>query len=266
MSCSYPLDLIIFENERLGPFGIDHLSASGGALGNGGGKHTLHSRINDSAVLKPLFRLSRFSRVHGRFVCPVILVRDKNICRSSTLAIQAEVSAGRTRDEGASDALERCDSDAHCLSLRVLCTAQQAIFNNIHAKTKDIFGSVWGALSGGFGLSSSSSTATNGSGSSGAAQPSPSSSHSVQVGLEGQRGHDLQLLQHLATMYVEDLMVEHRKKKLGVPLTSSEKNEEHRYAHMKLNGQKQQQSRHNAREGSARLLTRLVCCSLFACP
>ena len=199
---SYPLELIIFENERLGPFGIDHLSASGGALGNGGGKHTLHSRINDSAVLKPLFRLSRFSRVHGRFVCPVILVRDKNICRSSTLAIQAE-----------------------------------AIFNNIHAKTKDIFGSVWGALSGGFGLSSSGSSAAAANGSSGVAQPSPSSSsHSVQVGLEGQRGHDIQLLQHLATAYVEDLMVEHRKKKLGVPLTSSEKNEEWRYAQIKLNG------------------------------
>jgi hypothetical protein len=63
---SYPLELLVFENERTGPFGLD---ATASALG------TVASRVNDAAVLKPLFRLSRFSRVHGRFVVPVI-VRD----------------------------------------------------------------------------------------------------------------------------------------------------------------------------------------------
>jgi len=63
---SYPLELLVFENERTGPFGLD---ATASALG------TVASRVNDAAVLKPLFRLSRVSRVHGRFVVPVI-VRD----------------------------------------------------------------------------------------------------------------------------------------------------------------------------------------------
>lgn len=105
-------------------------------------------------------------------------MRNKNICRSSTLAIQAE-----------------------------------AIFNNLHAKTKDIFGSVWGALSGGFGSGAGSAGAQGasngqsgaaGGGSGGAQQPSSV----VQVGLEGQRAHDIQLLLHTATTCVADLMVE----------------------------------------------------------
>ena len=113
--------------------------------------------------------------------CPLSLlqlVRNKNICRSSTLAIQVE-----------------------------------AIFNNLHAKTKDIFGSVWGALSGGFGGAvggagpqgaASGQGGAAGGGRGGAQQPSSV----VQVGLEGQRAHDIQLLLHTATTCVADLMVE----------------------------------------------------------
>ncbi len=41
-------------------------------------------------MLTGYFKQSRFSRVHGRFIIPTILVRNKNICRSSTLSIQAE--------------------------------------------------------------------------------------------------------------------------------------------------------------------------------
>lgn len=173
---SYPLELIIFENEKTGPHAAGNKEDG-----------TLQTRVNDSAVLKPLFRLSRFSRVHGRFVIPVILVNNKNICRSSTLAIQAE-----------------------------------AIFNNIHSATKQMMSNAFNYFSG-FGGGSSNA---NGD------------SSSVQVGLEGQRDHDIQLLVHTSTSYIEDLMVEHRKKKLGVALTSSEKNEQWRYSKMKLNGQR----------------------------
>ena len=191
---SYPLDIIIFENERTGPYAISELAD--GASSAASSSHTLQSRVNDAAVLKPLFRLSRFSRVHGRFVCPVILVHNKNICRSSTLAIQAE-----------------------------------AIFNNIHAASKQMLGSLWdfaGFGGGGGGNQTTHATAP-------VAASSQQQASAVQVGLEGQRAHDIQLLLHTGTSYVADLMVEHRKKKLGVALTSSEKNEQWRYSHLKLN-------------------------------
>lgn len=37
-----------------------------------------------------LSRKSHFSRVHGRFVCPVLVVDGKYLCRSATIAIEAE--------------------------------------------------------------------------------------------------------------------------------------------------------------------------------
>ena len=46
---------------------------------------------NDTAALREYFEHCRFSRVRSRFVVPVILVRSRNICRSSTLSHEAEV-------------------------------------------------------------------------------------------------------------------------------------------------------------------------------
>jgi hypothetical protein len=40
--------------------------------------------------LERVFHSSRFARVHGRFVVPVILVNGKYICRSSTTSIEAD--------------------------------------------------------------------------------------------------------------------------------------------------------------------------------
>ncbi len=48
------------------------------------------SKVNDAKTLRTLFRNSRFSRVHGRFACPVLVIDGKNICRSATIAIEAE--------------------------------------------------------------------------------------------------------------------------------------------------------------------------------
>jgi hypothetical protein len=46
---------------------------------------------NGGVSWEKLFRKSRFARVRGRFVVPVILCRGKNICRSGTLSHEAEV-------------------------------------------------------------------------------------------------------------------------------------------------------------------------------
>eukprot|EP00471_Norrisiella_sphaerica_P005778 CAMPEP_0184479946 /NCGR_PEP_ID=MMETSP0113_2-20130426/1465_1 /TAXON_ID=91329 /ORGANISM="Norrisiella sphaerica, Strain BC52" /LENGTH=790 /DNA_ID=CAMNT_0026858123 /DNA_START=88 /DNA_END=2457 /DNA_ORIENTATION=+ len=73
---SYPLDLIILEKPRT--------SEAREAL----------NRIGD---LKERFLQGRFARVRGRFPIPVILWRNKNICRSSTISIQAEVLLNMSR-------------------------------------------------------------------------------------------------------------------------------------------------------------------------
>jgi len=44
----------------------------------------------DLQHLERVFHSSRFARVHGRFVVPVILVNGKYICRSSTTSIEAD--------------------------------------------------------------------------------------------------------------------------------------------------------------------------------
>lgn len=54
--------------------------------------------VNDVTRLRELFRRSRFSRVHGRFVTPVIMYQGKNICRSATLSIQVEMFLNKTKE------------------------------------------------------------------------------------------------------------------------------------------------------------------------
>ena len=48
-------------------------------------------KINDAEVLKKLFMKSNLSRVRSRFVVPVILFKNKNICRSGTLSLEPEM-------------------------------------------------------------------------------------------------------------------------------------------------------------------------------
>jgi len=78
---SYPLDLIIIKKER----------------------QTENAKsLNTSHDLGEHFLRGRFARVRGRFPIPVILWNDKNICRSSTISVQAEVllnlSTSKIRD------------------------------------------------------------------------------------------------------------------------------------------------------------------------
>mmetsp|Transcript_15760 Transcript_15760/g.30790 ORF Transcript_15760/g.30790 Transcript_15760/m.30790 type:complete len:808 (-) Transcript_15760:236-2659(-) len=78
---SYPLDLIIVKKER----------------------RTENAKsLNTSHDLGEHFLRGRFARVRGRFPIPVILWNNKNICRSSTISVQAEVllnlSTSKIRD------------------------------------------------------------------------------------------------------------------------------------------------------------------------
>ena len=45
------------------------------------------------ASLRRLFLEARFSRVHGRFIFPVIFLSEKYVCRASTLSIQVSYVA-----------------------------------------------------------------------------------------------------------------------------------------------------------------------------
>ena len=155
------------------------------------------SRVNDTASLSTLFKLSRFNRVHGRFVCPVLLVDGVNVSRSSTLSIPAE-----------------------------------ALYNNVTTRTKELIGTLYETMSASFPSfrspspplppPASSNVAAGGL----AVQRYGSGGGGVEeVGGMSAREADEELLRRLSTRYIVDLMVEHRKKKLGVTLTSSEKSE-----------------------------------------
>ncbi|XP_031571957.1 myotubularin-related protein 14-like [Actinia tenebrosa] len=65
----YPIKLVILESEA----GQDQ------------------DKINESSNLRELFMKARFARCRSRFVIPVILFENKNICRSATLSSAAEI-------------------------------------------------------------------------------------------------------------------------------------------------------------------------------
>jgi len=48
-------------------------------------------KVNDTEILKKYFMKSKLSRVRSRFVVPVILYKNKNICRSGTLSLEPEM-------------------------------------------------------------------------------------------------------------------------------------------------------------------------------
>jgi len=48
-------------------------------------------KVNNTGELKILFMKSKLSRVRSRFVIPVILYKNKNICRSGTLSLEPEM-------------------------------------------------------------------------------------------------------------------------------------------------------------------------------
>ncbi len=64
---TYPLELLVLEKSR-----------------HGG------PRVNDRSQLVDVVTAASATRVHGRFAFPVLLVRDRNICRSGTISNQGE--------------------------------------------------------------------------------------------------------------------------------------------------------------------------------
>ena len=142
--------------------------------------------MNDASELSHLFRSSRFNRVHGRFVCPVLLCGGVNVSRSSTLSVPAE-----------------------------------AMFNNVATRTKELFGTLYESMSASFRTQTQHPAHS-------AAVSAPFVSSTSTDGLHqvSAREADEQLLSRLSTRFIIDLMVEHRKKKLGLSITSSEKSEQ----------------------------------------
>ena len=150
--------------------------------------YAVSPRVNDASELSALFIASRFNRVHGRFVCPVLLWRDANIARSSTLSVPAE-----------------------------------AMYNNVALRTKELIGTLYDTMSASFRvqqphpvhpMAATTATAMGSAADSGFASLSGSA-----------READEALLARLGTLCIFDLMVEQRKRKMGLTLTSSEKSE-----------------------------------------
>ena len=149
------------------------------------------SRVNDTSSLAALFKLSRFNRVRGRFVCPVLLVDGINISRSSTLSVPAE-----------------------------------ALYNNVATRAKELYGTLYETMSASFTFRSPSPPLPSSTASGQRHGARGSGSVVEEVGGMSAREADEELLRRLSTRYIVDLMVEHKKKwKMGVPITSSEKSE-----------------------------------------
>ncbi|KAG0240648.1 Myotubularin- protein 14 [Mortierella sp. GBA43] len=135
-------------------------------------------KVNDARELSKQFEKSHFARVRARFVVPCILIRGKNICRSSTLSSEAEV-------------------------------IMHSVINDLNQKRKMLF--LYGA-----------------------GEKSPDK-EDRESSLEKQRMEDIELLRQLGVAYINDLMVENRKVKYGLKVTSSEKVDSFgRYSKFKL--------------------------------
>ncbi|EDO36248.1 predicted protein, partial [Nematostella vectensis] len=156
----YPVKIVILETR------LD--------AGSGGGTILIYCvfSVNDSTRLRELFTKARFARCRSRFVVPVILYDDKNICRSATLSSAAEIYGRFGYDflfSGTSSAWDLfVVSELFCNHLCISCSNDWAIFDRI-------------------------------------------------------RGHDIQLLKELKVDCICDLMVEKKKVKFGMNVTSSEK-------------------------------------------
>ncbi|ORX54741.1 hypothetical protein BCR36DRAFT_410548, partial [Piromyces finnis] len=109
---------------------------------------------------------SKLSRVRSRFVIPVILYKNKNICRSGTLSLEPEI-----------------------------------LLNTLNSKTKEMI----------YGISSDN----------------PNSETSFRKSIIQYRQFDIELLRKLNVKYISDLMVETKKIKYGLTVSSSEKCEPH---------------------------------------
>ncbi|XP_078469148.1 phosphatidylinositol-3,5-bisphosphate 3-phosphatase MTMR14 isoform X2 [Lampetra planeri] len=147
--------------------------------------------------LRELVTKSKMARCRGRFVCPVILYGGKHICRSSTLAGWGEIY-GRSS------------------------------YNYLFST---------GGVDDGGGGGGGGGGGVDGDGGGGVGSNDEAW---LRNGRESQlfnriRGNDIKLLKHLGVRFICDLMVENKKVKFGMNVTSSEKvDKAQRYADFTL--------------------------------
>ncbi|KAJ8400643.1 hypothetical protein AAFF_G00394120 [Aldrovandia affinis] len=152
--------------------------------------------------LQDLVNRSKMARCRGRFVCPVILYNGKHICRSSTLAGWGELY-GRTGYN-------------YIFSGQTL---RQSVQHNRIKRLQKSRGGADDSLAEPEEVPEDDSAARNGE---------------SQL-FDKVRGLDIKLLRYLSVRYICDLMVENKKVKFGLNVTSSEKvDKAQRYADFTL--------------------------------
>lgn len=208
----YPLELLVLERERASPRSVGRqcLLFSCAFCLPGGPLTPLTAplpasprRVNTVDVLGPAMAAGRFARTRSRFVVPVLLVGETNICRSATLARSMEI---KTRE-------------AH----RAVNQAVAAMFFPGPAADADdaAFSAAAFPAPPPSGPPSPDAAAT--------VAPPPSPAPPLLPGDDPSsvtarhRAADVALLRALRVRTVCDLMVETRKVKLGLAVTSSEK-------------------------------------------
>eukprot|EP00045_Choanoeca_perplexa_P007965 m.72979 g.72979 ORF g.72979 m.72979 type:complete len:661 (+) comp14299_c0_seq1:201-2183(+) len=155
---------------------------------------------NNVDELRSLFSSdSRFARCRMRFVVPVILVGNMNICRSATLSRAPEILYRQSYTSAVTAIYG--DSSAESLSS-----------SQIGGKATNVEDSVY--------LATAAVDEVDGPNplSNGTKKPKDSGSTVAKC-----RAADLALLKHLGVNFICDLMIEHRKFKYGLYVTSSEK-------------------------------------------
>lgn len=215
LSTSYPSKLIVPQQFASGP--AEACARQPGAYANPfdankeneesfatNGGHCFAANI-DAGKLRDLMTKARVARCRARFPVPVILVDGKYICRSATLSGGPEIY-GRSG-----------------LDLLFASNDEEPISDSVSNSTPASY--LGSALN---GSASGPSVAHS--------QSQLPSLSSLSLGDSSQvfskvRNQDINLLKYLSVKYICDLMVEKKKVKFGVNITSSEKaDKEGRYA------------------------------------
>ncbi|RDD47133.1 Myotubularin-related protein 14 [Trichoplax sp. H2] len=161
-------------------------------------------KTDNTEEIRDLMANAKFARCRSRFVVPVILYDKKQICRSSTLASAAEMY-GRTSWDvylGASTMLNYDTLRKNSADSAQFMQSKPTRFALVSC----------GEYQGPSPLRSMTSSVRNGD------------------FCDRIRGFDIKLLEKLSVNRIFDLMIENKKVKFGIQVTSSEKvDKEHRY-------------------------------------
>lgn len=155
----------------------------------------------DATKLKDLMCKARVARCRARFPIPVILYRNKYICRSATLSSGAEIYGRSVYDYTFNDNKKYCRSNAEFVNTSIDEDEEEYV---------DVIGD------------------------------SPPLPPSLTIGDSSQlcsqvRSQDIKLLKYFSVNHICDLMLEKKKVKFGLNVTSSEKaDKENRYSNFNI--------------------------------